>query len=167
MYTPEEIETIQSHIIEHLASGRSLKKILDDDDDMPVRSTIYLWLNPNKDEFDANFSNNYAQAREDSADVDADKIERVVDLIEDKTVDPAQGRAMMDGLKWIAARKKPKKYGDRLDLTTGGKELTQQVTIYELPNNNRDNNSTVVRSIIGVGEDGKPIYEDEKKDGEK
>jgi len=164
MYSPEEKKVIQNQIVERMSNGMSLKKILEEDDEMPSRPTVYEWLNPSNEKFDAEFSNNYAQAREDSADVDADKIERVVDLLEDGTIEPAQGRAMMDGLKWIAARKKPKKYGDKLDLTTGGKELTQQVTIYELPDNGRDKHSEVGQNIIGLDEDGNPIYEDVKKE---
>lgn len=144
MYTPEQIQKAKTKIVKGLANGKSLSAIIrkgrkpNAKTIIPGRTTIYTWLNPNHDDFDANFLNNYTQAREDSADVDADKLEQIAKDVQDGKLEPAQARAAADIIKWLAGRKKPKKYGDKLDVTTAGKELAQQVTIFKLPSNGRD-----------------------------
>lgn len=75
---------------------------------MPERSTVYLWLLKHKE-----FSDMYARAKEDSADVDADDIKEIAD---DLTEDPQSRRVRIDARKWIASKLKPKKYGDKLEL---------------------------------------------------
>ena len=137
-YSPDEIEVFKEKIINELAKGKSLLKILRNNKKLPSRRYIYEWLNPNNERYDAEFRNNYIQAREDSADVDADKIEKIVEDVRNEKLRPDQARVMGDLLKWTAGKKKPKKYGDKLDLTTAGKELTQQVTVFQLPTNGRD-----------------------------
>jgi hypothetical protein len=158
MYSESELKTIKDKIVKEIANGKSLKSILDfgkkkpqvvEEDDkftqdelddwvkMPNRTTVYQWFNPNHDKFDKEFFNNYTQAREDSADLDVEKMEELVQDVRDKVVDPQQARVIADIYKWTAGRKKPKKYGDKMDLTTGGKELTQQVTIFKIPDNGR------------------------------
>lgn len=139
-YTDEEIQQFKDKIIDELANGTSLRKILRDDDTLPSRRFVYQWLDPNNEKwFDATFSNQYARAREESADIDIDKMEILADRLIDGDIDAQQARAAADILKWTAGRKKPKKYGTtKVDLTTGGKELTQQVVQFHLPDNNRD-----------------------------
>lgn len=144
MYSDNEIKTIKTKIINDLAKGKSLLQIIRKGRKpkakikIPVRQTIYNWLNPNHEDFDAIFLDNYTQAREDSADLDAEKIEQIVEDVRNDKLRPDQARVMGDLLKWTAGRKKPKKYGDKLDVTTGGKELTQQVAVFQMPDNNRD-----------------------------
>lgn len=89
---------------------------------MPAVSSVYLWLLKNKV-----FSDLYARAREDQSDTLADQIMEIGDEIpmmvitdEDgkvtKRMDPAginRNRLRVDARKWIAAKLKPRKYGDR------------------------------------------------------
>lgn len=139
-YTNDEIENFKLKIIDELANGKSLRKILRDDDELPSRRFVYQWLDPNNQKwFDQSFSNQYTQAREDAGDLDAEKIEEIVEDVRNDKLRPDQARVMGDLLKWTAGRKKPKKYGDKMDLTTAGKELTQQVSIFKIPDNGRDN----------------------------
>lgn len=85
----------------------------------------------------------YARAKDRQADYMADLITEVAfDNAKDET--PFVGinhvhrdRLKIDSLKFIASKLKPKKYGDKLDLTTDGKPI-EQVVIFELPKNNRD-----------------------------
>lgn len=157
MYSPEQIQAAKTKIINDISNGHSLKSILDygrkkpddhNDDEkgvfvpMPSRPIVYEWLNPNHPKYDVDFLNNYVQAREDSADIDVDKMEQIVADVLDGTIDPAQARAAADILKWTAGRKKPKKYGDKLDLTTGGKQITQQVSVFRMPDNGRSRPKT-------------------------
>jgi hypothetical protein len=40
-----------------------------------------------------------------------------------------RSRLRIDARKWLAAKLHPKKYGDKVDVTTDGKELKQNTTI--------------------------------------
>lgn len=137
IYTEAEIKKFKATIIEKLSKGKSLLQILKAKS-MPSRRYVYEWLNPNHERFDSVFSNNYAQAREDSADLDVEKMEQIVEDVRNDKLRPDQARAMADILKWTAGRKKPKKYGHKIDHTTGGKEIHNQVVVFEIPDNGRD-----------------------------
>ncbi|WP_377838719.1 hypothetical protein [Bosea sp. UC22_33] len=97
--------------------------------------TILRWL-----EADEEFRRKYAQAREDQGDWFADKI---ADLATDSEKEPADITARVNALKWLAAKRKPKVYGDKIVAEhTGkdGKDLpapTSPVTIFQLPDNGR------------------------------
>jgi nitrogen fixation-related uncharacterized protein len=86
---------------------------------MPVHSTIYLWLLQNKQ-----FSDNYTRAREEQADTLADDIQAIADelpaeIVDDKGISRVDGgwvtwqKNRVDARKWVAAKLKPKKYGER------------------------------------------------------
>lgn len=117
IYTDE----LAAEICRRIVEGESLTRICKDEG-MPNVSSVYLWLFKNKD-----FSNQYARAREDQADTYSDQI---VDIGEEvpmmvitdedgkvtKRIDPAgvnRNRLRVDARKWVAAKLKPKKYGDR------------------------------------------------------
>ena len=111
---------LAAHICSELSQGRPLTKICAADD-MPAMSSVYLWLLKNRD-----FSEMYARAREDQADTMADEIVQIADdglndtyIDEDgkKRVDQdvvARSRLRVDARKWVAAKLKPRKYGDRI-----------------------------------------------------
>jgi hypothetical protein len=140
-YTDEEIKEFKIKIIDQLANGTSMRKILRDDEELPSRRFVYQWLDPNNEKwFDASFSNQYAHAREESADIDFDRLQDIADGVLDGTYDHSAARTAADILKWTAGRKKPKKYGTtKVDLTSGGKELQNQIVKYYIPDNGRDN----------------------------
>jgi hypothetical protein len=99
-YSPE----LAAEICGRLANGEPLAKICREEA-MPAPSSVYLWLTQHKD-----FSDMYARAREDQADTMADEIVRIADEAED----PAKGRLQVDARKWVAAKLKPRKYGDKV-----------------------------------------------------
>lgn len=114
-------------ICAELASGRSLVSICKDED-MPGLTTVYRW----RLERPA-FREMYARAREDQADTLADEIVGIADeSINDIIIDPetgyertnhevvARSRLRVDARKWVAAKLKPRSYGDKLDLTHSG-----------------------------------------------
>lgn len=74
--------------------------------------TILRWL-----EADDEFRRKYAQAREDQGDWFADKI---ADLATDSEKEPADITARVNALKWLAAKRKPKVYGDKVVNEHGG-----------------------------------------------
>lgn len=119
-------QPIADKLCEELVEGRSLRRICLDDD-MPAASTIFKWLKQNED-----FAEQYARAREAQADTLADEI---VDIADDGSNDymgedekyngdaVARSRLRVEARKWVAAKLKPKKYGEKLDLTSGGDKL--------------------------------------------
>lgn len=87
-------------------------------------STVYRWI-----ENDEVFRNKYTRAREDQADYLADEMLKIADdRAGDDTAFVGINRIHRDKLrletrKWIASKLKPKKYGDKLDMTTDGEKI--------------------------------------------
>jgi hypothetical protein len=117
---------IGDEICDRLANGESLRKI-SLDEHVPAASTIFKWLTENED-----FAEQYARAREAQADTLADEILDIADdgsndyMGEDKAYDGdavQRSKLRVDARKWVAAKLKPKKYGDKLDLTSGGEKI--------------------------------------------
>lgn len=103
---------------------------------MPDRATVHVWINKHKD-----FHNKYARAKEDQADFLA---EEMLSIADDGTNDTTQNdfgkeienrewtnrsRLRVDTRKWIASKLKPKRWGDRLDVTTGGEKIQIPILI--------------------------------------
>lgn len=87
---------------------------------MPAASTIFKWLASNEE-----FAEQYARAKEAQADAMADEIVDIADG--DNGADPQRDRLRVDARKWVAAKLKPKKYGDKLDVTSGGEKLAPEM----------------------------------------
>jgi hypothetical protein len=98
-------------ICERIASGESLVAICADED-MPHRQRVHEWLAG-----DPEFADKYARAREDQADTLADEI---VSIADNGTGDSNRDRLRVDARKWVAAKLKPKKYGERQTLEHEG-----------------------------------------------
>ena len=116
-YTDE----LADHICTQLALGRPLAHILRDDG-MPSITTIYKWIDERPE-----FARMYARAREDQADTLADEI---LSISDDSTGDAeidengrrrmdaefvARSRLRIDARKWVAAKLRPRRYGDRIE----------------------------------------------------
>ncbi len=119
LYTQE----LADKICEQLALGNSMRTVCKGDD-MPCLSTVFKWIRENKE-----FMQQYARAKEESADALAEEILDISDesigvikkgaAKKSSALAQAQ-RLRVDTRKWIASKLKPKKYGDKLDLSTGG-----------------------------------------------
>lgn len=108
-------ETVLPHIYSQVSSGRSLDKVLTQDDGMPHPATFWRWHME-----DEEIRDNLARARENGVEV---HMGEVVDIADDIEEDPASRRVRIDARLKIAAMMKPRKYGPKLDLTTDGKAL--------------------------------------------
>ena len=105
-----------------LSEGLSLRQILKADTTgaLPAQSTVYEWLL----RFPL-FAEQYARAREEQADTNADEILEIADEHPPEYTDE-KGRTSLDityiqwqknrieARKWTAAKLRPKKYGDRM-----------------------------------------------------
>lgn len=108
-----------------------------------VPETIRTWLIQYPE-----FLAQYARAKEEQADFLADQI---IEIADDSLNDTQVGedgkpvlnydhiqrsRLRVDARKWKASKLAPKKYGERVDLTTNGQEIKQSVVL--LPHNGRE-----------------------------
>ena len=114
LYTPE----LAAYICEQVAAGRSLVSITREPG-VPSYQTIMEWLKAHSD-----FEAMYRQAREDQADTLADEILSIADSVKDAgPTDSAKvnaARLRVDARKWVAAKLKPKVYGDRVEAALTG-----------------------------------------------
>lgn len=129
MYTPE----LADQICEQLASGDSMRTV-SKGKAMPAMTTMFRWLRENPE-----FRKQYEKAKEEAADAFA---EEILDIADDGSNDwmirhgkddqeswqlngehVQRSRLRIDSRKWIASKLKPKKYGDKIDMTTNGKDL--------------------------------------------
>lgn len=93
-----------------IAHGESVRKICDDDN-MPALATVFRWLSKNQE-----FREQYSRAKDESAEADFDEIQDIAHKTLKGEYDPNAARVAMNGLMWTASKKKPKKYGDKLDI---------------------------------------------------
>jgi len=128
-------DNLAFHICERLANGESLVRICKDEG-MPGLSTVFRWLSENE-----TFRDSYVRAREVQADVLADEILEISDDGTNDTYVDEEGRPRtdydviarsklrVDARKWIAAKLKPKTYGDRqqVDATVTTRTLPASV----------------------------------------
>lgn len=124
-------QKIADDICERLADGESLKRICASDG-MPKKSTVFRWLESNQ-----KFRDMYVRAREAQADTLADEILDIADEgLNDTYVDDngnvrtdheivARSKLRVDARKWIAAKLKPRVYGDRAEPESNGADLTK------------------------------------------
>ncbi|MGL5735469.1 MAG: hypothetical protein ACRCYS_11435 [Beijerinckiaceae bacterium] len=126
-------QAIADEVCERIALGETLIAICEDDW-MPHLATVYRWMQ-REDRND--FREAYARARELQADTYFDRVQEVArtpmegsvvtvgpDGITERREDMlGHRRLMVDALKWQAGKLRPKKYGDKLDLTTDGKAI--------------------------------------------
>lgn len=133
-------------ICELLAMGWSMRKVVEQGEEetgvqMPAIRTIFKWLRENE-----SFMHQYARAKEEAVEAE---MELANDIAEDGRNDwmeiqdkngtvvgwRVNGEAVqrsklrVDLIKWKASKLKPRKYGEKLDLTSGGKKIKQSPII--------------------------------------
>ncbi len=115
-----------------LAEGMSLRSVCNEEG-MPCAATVFSWMRT-----DEMFLKQYARAKEESADAMAEEILDISDdghndwmtkwygdnevVVENKEA-LQRSRLRVDTRKWLMSKMKPKRYGDKLDVTSNGKEL--------------------------------------------
>lgn len=127
-------EDLAARICERIVLGESLRAICKDDD-MPSIASIFKWIAEKP-----TFSEQYARAKEEQAETMADEIVAISDETEYEKVEVdgvplavkfdstavARNRLRVDARKWVAAKLKPKKYGDKLDVNSTTVSLTHE-----------------------------------------
>lgn len=102
-----------------LAEGMSLKAVCELEG-MPTRSTVFKWIHEDTN----GFMNKYARAKEESSDAFAERMMEIAEEVDLKNgLSVQKARLQIDTMKWLMSKQKPKKYGDKLDVTSDGKAL--------------------------------------------
>jgi hypothetical protein len=146
IYTQE----LAMKICSRIAAGESVKTI-GYDSEMPNASTIHAWVLEDKkeDRLNANeegFSKKYARARDIQAEVMFDDILEIADdgtndfmtitkgkesyNTEDREV-TNRSRLRVDSRKWYLSKVLPKKFGDKMDVTSGGDKIQGNTIVFK------------------------------------
>lgn len=107
----EYTQDTRDKILEGLADGLSLRTVCAADG-MPNIATVMRWISA-----DAEWREQYALARANGDDAMAEDIQAIAD---DTTRDPNDRRVAIEARKWLLGKRQPKKYGDKVDLTSNG-----------------------------------------------
>jgi hypothetical protein len=126
-------QEIADEICKRIATGESLIQICKDEH-MPCRDTVHAWL---LEEDKKAFSDQYTRARDAQAEYLFDEILELSDEAPDQIVGDDKSdnarvqakRLQVDSRKWYLSKVLPKKYGEKVDVTSGGKPITSnQIT---------------------------------------
>lgn len=125
-------QELADRVCEKIAQGYSMRTVCAPDD-MPAISTLFKWLREKPE-----FTQQYARATEERTEAMAEDILDIADdgsndlmtiqkgdqtyEVENREV-TNRSRLRVDTRKWLMSKMKPKKYGDKLDLTSDGKAL--------------------------------------------
>ncbi len=145
-YSQEKVKEMFEYILLEIEKGRATRNILKDDC-TPDITTFYRWLAEDKEK-----SKRYACACE----VRAEKLfDEMLDIADDGTNDTyiapdgsemvkqdhiQRSRLRIDTRKWILSKLNPKKYWEKLDMTSGWKTLPTPILPY-VSNNHSDTKS--------------------------
>lgn len=138
-YNQKDIENIFNYVCKEIEKGKALRNVLKDDN-MPSTSTFYEWLDiyPEK-------AKQYARATEVRAEAIFDDILSIADENANDTYVNDQGievtnndviqrsRLRIDARKWVLAKLNPKKFGEKLDVTSDNKPISTPPIFGENP----------------------------------
>lgn len=130
-------EEVVSIICDRLAEGESLRAICSSEG-MPSTTSVKRWLREKED-----FRAQYAQARESQAEHYLDEI---IEIADDSSQDTEYGESgpkannewinrsklRVDTRKWAMSKLAPKKYGDKLDVTSDNKALPAGPAVFQI-----------------------------------
>jgi hypothetical protein len=71
----------------------------------------------------AGVADHYARALEGLAADQVESLEKTIEDMRSGVIDAQMARVEIDARKWFASKFLPKRYGDKLDMTTNGKDL--------------------------------------------
>jgi len=116
-------------ILSEIEEGASLRSILRRED-MPNQNTFFEWIDRDEEK-----AKQYVRATEKRADSIFEDILSIVDENTNDTITLEDGREIvnndviqrarlrMDARKWMLGKMHPKKYGDKLDVTSDGEKI--------------------------------------------
>lgn len=130
VYTQELADGICQTIA---SSSKSVRKVCSDLN-IPY-GTVLAWLSEGHPNYKEDFAKQYARAKEMQADFLAEEIIEISDDGSNDTYEDEDGvekvnhdviqrsRLRVDARKWYAGKLRPKKYGDKMDITSDGERI--------------------------------------------
>ena len=127
-YSQEDKDRLVIEITDNIAEGSDILRACKHRE--LSRSTYMKWLTESDD-----YARTHARAMECKADVIFEEILAIADSTENDLIIDADGnsvtnhnviqrdRLRVDARKWIAAKMNPNKYGNKVDVTSGGDKL--------------------------------------------
>ena len=122
-------QDIADTICERMADGKSMRKVCEEDDDLPSARTVLRWLAKDGHE---EFRRQYAHAHEERADFHFDEAMEIADEVGTDRDDIAKARLRVGTRKWACARMNPKKYGDHLKIDATMRPKSHEEMLDEL-----------------------------------
>lgn len=134
-YSEKDKAKLIDIICKEVSNGRALRNVLMIPN-MPSSSTFYDWI-----DLDENKSKQYARACEERAERMFEDILTIADSQENDVITLEDGkevanhdvinraRLRIDSRKWMLGKMQPKKYGEKLDLSSSDGSMTPQQTI--------------------------------------
>ena len=119
IYTPE----LAQDFLEAYSQGVSVTEICSWEG-MPDRVTLWRWREANQD-----FATAYAQARKANAEFIEDRMVDVERQVMDGMLEPQAANVVLASQRWRARVMHPQQYGDKVDLTSGGKAVALAINI--------------------------------------
>jgi hypothetical protein len=101
---------IVDEICRRIAAGESLRSICRDDH-TPAISTVTMWI---VDGTQPEFVDKYTKAREAAGYLHADRVQDIVNGLEQEAIKPQAARVMLDAYKWSAERMAPKGHSPQM-----------------------------------------------------
>lgn len=122
LYTKE----LGDSVCEGIANGWSLRTVCNEED-MPALTTVFKWIREIPE-----FTQQYASATSERTEAHSESLLEMGDdaIGKAQDVDPKSAGAVVqayklkaDNLKWSMSKMKPKKYGDKVDVTSAGEAI--------------------------------------------
>lgn len=108
-----------SAICEAIASSsKGLRSLCAERDDLPSWQTIMVWLNHYLD-----FQEQYARAKQRQMELIGEEILEIADAPASDSAQVQRAKLQVETRKWLMSKLAPKKYGDRIDVTSSGEKL--------------------------------------------
>ena len=118
-------------ICSEVANGFNIKTVLKSKSEYPTFQTWCNWKREQPELFDL-----YVKTMQDKSESEMEEIDRVYDMLKKGEIEPSTANVLIQTNKWKASKFYPKMFGDKVDVTSGGEKLPQ-VTIFQLPDNDR------------------------------
>lgn len=134
-YTEQEKQKIIDDVCSEIENGKSLRASLCMPN-MPARKTFLEWIDNNE-----KYRNQYARACDDRAETIFEDILKIADTTENDIIEMDDGKTFInhdvinraklriDSRKWMLGKMNPKKYGDKMDLSSSDGSMSPKNTI--------------------------------------
>ncbi len=114
-FSSESADTVCEAIA---SSTMGLRSLCAHREDLPPWQTVMGWLSRYP-----NFQEQYARAKQRQMELIAEDILEICDAPADDSTQVQRAKLQVETRKWLMSKLAPKKYGDRLDLTSSGETL--------------------------------------------